>query len=212
MSNTRILYHGTTLENAIRMIGSNFSSIVDETVWNCSDDNMLYMVEKDYDGEENKGLHFAAETAQIAAAYLGSESSDIVVLKFEIPETMFDEAMVSEDDSCDNMYYCWQIEQKQLEKSCSIVRCPESEEIGVSVIVLHNAYNRELRPFYLPENEFLHDLDDQLLAAAVHAVHTPGVMDGIYDEVIGVWDSEEEIGRYTFLEKYSPAMEQKLSA
>lgn len=46
MSNTRILYHGTTMENAITMLGSNFSSIVDETVWNCSDDDMLYMAEK----------------------------------------------------------------------------------------------------------------------------------------------------------------------
>ena len=88
MSNTRILYHGTTMENAITMLGSNFSSIVDETVWNCSDDDMLYMVEKDYDGEENEGLRIAAEAAQIAAAYLGSESSDLVVLKLEIPEFM----------------------------------------------------------------------------------------------------------------------------
>lgn len=212
MSNTRILYHGTTMENAIRMIGSNFSSIVDETVWNCSDDNMLYMVEKDYGGEENEGLRIAAEEAQIAAAYLGSESSDLVVLKFEIPETMFDEAMVSEDDSCDNMYYCWQIEQKQLEKSCAIVGCPESEEIGVSVIVLRNAYNRELRPFYLPENQFLNDLDDPLLSAAVHTVHVSDVMVGIYEDIIGVWDSEEKMGKYAFLEKYGPAMEQKLSA
>lgn len=83
MSNTRILYHGTTMENAITMLGSNFSSIVDETVWNCSDDDMLYMAEKDYDGEENEGLRIAAEAAQIAAAYLGSESSDLVVLKLE---------------------------------------------------------------------------------------------------------------------------------
>ena len=34
------------MENAITMLGSNFSSIVDETVWNCSDDDMLYMAEK----------------------------------------------------------------------------------------------------------------------------------------------------------------------
>ena len=77
MSNTRILYHGTTMENAITMLGSSFSSIVNETVWNCSDDDMLYMAEKDYDGEENEGLRIAAEAAQIAAAYLGSESSDV---------------------------------------------------------------------------------------------------------------------------------------
>lgn len=116
MSNTRILYHGTTMENAITMLGSNFSSIVDETVWNCSDDDMLYMAEKDYDGEENEGLRIAAEAAQIAAAYLGSESSDLVVLKLEIPEFMFEEAYVTEDDSCDNMYGCWQIKQNDLKK------------------------------------------------------------------------------------------------
>lgn len=120
MSNTRILYHGTTMENAITMLGSNFSSIVDETVWNCSDDDMLYMAEKDYDGEENEGLRIAAEAAQIAAAYLGSESSDLVVLKLEIPEFMFEEAYVTEDDSCDNMYGCWQIKQNDLKKSCSL--------------------------------------------------------------------------------------------
>lgn len=114
MSNTRILYHGTTMENAITMLGSSFSSIVDETVWNCSDDDMLYMAEKDYDGEENEGLRIAAEAAQIAAAYLGSESSDLVVLKLEIPEFMFEEAYVTEDDSCDNMYGCWQIKQNDL--------------------------------------------------------------------------------------------------
>lgn len=211
MSNTRILYHGTTMENTIRMIGSNFSSIVDETVWNCSDDDMLYMVEKAFDGEENQGLRVAAEAAQIAAAYLGSESSDLVALKLEIPEFMFDEAYVSEDDSCDNMYGCWQIEQNNLEKSCSF-GCPTEEKIGISVIVLHNAYNRELRPFYLPENELLKDLDDQLLAEAVHAVHTSGGIDGIYEDIIGVWDSEEELGKYDFLRKYDPAMEKKLSA
>lgn len=211
MSNTRILYHGTTMENAIAMVGSNFSSIVDETVWNCSDDDMLYMVEKDYDGEENEGLRFAAEAAQVAAAYLGSESSDLVVLKFEIPEAMFDDATVSEDDSCDNMYGCWQIEQNDLEKSCSF-GCPTEKEIGVSIIVLHNAYNRELRPFYLPENDFLKDLDDQLLAEAVHAVHVSDAVNRIYDDVISVWDSEEELGKYGFLQKYDPNMERKLSA
>ena len=203
MSNTRILYHGTTMENAITMLGSNFSSIVDETVWNCSDDDMLYMAEKDYDGEENEGLRIAAETAQIAAAYLGSESSDLVVLKLEIPEFMFDEAYVTEDDSCDNMYGCWQIKQNDLEKSCSL-GCQAEKEIGVSVIVLHNAYNRELRPFYLPENELLKDLDDQMLATAVHAVHTSDIMDNIYEDVIGVWDSEEELGKHDFLRKYDP--------
>lgn len=210
MSNTRILYHGTTMENAIRMVGSNFSSIVDETVWNCSDNDMLYMVEKDYDGEENEGLRIAAEAAQIAAAYLGSESSDLVVLKLEIPESMFDEADVTEDNSRGNMYGCWQIEQNDLEKSCSFV-CPTEKEIGVSVIVLHNAYNRELRPFYLPGNDLLKDLDDQLLAETVHAVHTSGVIDDIYKDIIGVWDSEEELGKYDFLRKYDPDMEKKLS-
>lgn len=203
MSNTRILYHGTTMENAITMLGSNFSSIVDETVWNCSDDDMLYMVEKDYDGEENEGLRIAAEAAQIAAAYLGSESSDLVVLKLEIPEFMFEEAYVTRDDSCDNMYGCWQIKQNDLKKSCSL-GCQAEKKIGVSVIVLHNAYNRELRPFYLPENELLKDLDDQMIATAVHAVHTSDIMTDIYEDVIGVWDSEEELGKHDFLRKYDP--------
>ena len=195
MSNTRILYHGTTMENAITMLGSNFSSIVDETVWNCSDDDMLYMVEKDYDGEENEGLRIAAEAAQIA--------SDLVVLKLEIPEFMFEEAYVTEDDSCNNMYGCWQIKQNDLKKSCSL-GCQAEKKIGVSVIVLHNAYNRELRPFYIPENELLKDLNDQLLATAVHVVHTSDIMDYIYDDVIGVWDSEEELGKHDFLRKYDP--------
>ena len=37
----RILYHGTIMENAITMLESNFSSIVDKTVWNCSDDDVI---------------------------------------------------------------------------------------------------------------------------------------------------------------------------
>ncbi len=197
----RILYHGTTMENAITMLGSNFSSIVDETVWNCSDDGMLYMVDRDYDGEENNGLRFAAEAGQIAAAYLGSKSSDLVVLKFEIPEYMFEQTYIAEDDSTDNMYGCWQIEQSQLEKSFSI-GCPENEEIGVSVIVLHNAYNRELRPFYIPWNSFLKDIDDPVLRDAVSAIHGTDVMIGLYDDIIGVWNSEEELGQYQFLDKY----------
>ena len=90
-----------------------------------------------------------------------------------------------------------------LEKSCSL-GCQAEKKIGVSVIVLHNAYNRELRPFYIPENELLKDLNDQLLATAVHVVHTSDIMDYIYDDVIGVWDSEEELGKHDFLRKYDP--------
>jgi len=95
------------------------------------------------------------------------------------------------------------IKQNDLEKSCSL-GCQAEKEIGVSVIVLHNAYNRELRPFYLPENELLKDLDDQMIATAVHAVHTSDIMDNIYEDVIGVWDSEEELGKHDFLRKYDP--------
>lgn len=48
------------------------------------------------------------------------------------------------------------------------------------------------------------DLNDQLLATAVHVVHTSDIMDYIYDDVIGVWDSEEELGKHDFLRKYDP--------
>lgn len=201
MQDKRILYHGTTIENALMMLGSNFTSIVDETVWNCSDDDMLYLVEKDYDGEENEGLRFAAEAGQIAAAYLGSELDDLVVLKFEIPEYMFEQAYITEDDSSEHMYGCWQIKQSQLEKSFSI-GCPENEEIHVSVIVLHNAYNRELRPFYIPENEFLKEITNPILKSAVHVVHSTDAMMYIYEDIIGVWDSDELLSTHDFLQKY----------
>lgn len=209
MQDKRILYHGTTIENALAMLGSNFTSIVDETVWNCSDDDMLYLVEKDYDGEENDGLRFAAEAAQMAAAYLGSQSEDLVVLKFEIPEYMFEQAYIAEDYSTEHMNDCWQIEQSQLEESISI-ECPENEEIDVSVIVLHSAYNRELRPFYIPVNELLNEITDPLLRTAVDVVHSKEAMEYIYEDLIGAWGSEELLSTHDFLQKYGKLQQEEI--
>ena len=43
-----------------------------------------------------------------------------------------------------------------------------------------------------------------MIATAVHAVHTSDIMTDIYEDVIGVWDSEEELGKHDFLRKYDP--------
>lgn len=104
-----ILLHGTTLENAKKMLKNNFDDTGDHSIqspWYCSDDSMMYFyepssIDHNDDATQDERLHraitMAFENAQIVAACY-SNANRIVVFQFSI-----DDGYVSEDDSCDNM-------------------------------------------------------------------------------------------------------------
>lgn len=99
------LYHGTTLENLIGLIESDFGR-AEKTIWNCSNENCLYFysAEKmvEYDGAEegedaiNRAINRAFESGQIGAALWQSKKT--VVLEFDVEENL-----IEDDFSCPNM-------------------------------------------------------------------------------------------------------------
>lgn len=199
--NCRVFFHGTTMENAISMITAGFSKQT-ETVWNCSDPDNLYLVREDYDGdEEGSGLRFAAEAGQISAAYFGSRYSDIAILEFEIPQYMLDEAYVADDCSTDNgMPGCYEIERRDLSKYLDFII--DKMCIRMKVHILHGAYNREFRPFYIPANKNLNRISDPLLRYAVEFIHESGSMCPVFEDIDAVWESEDTFTVSQFREKY----------
>jgi len=170
-------YHGTTLENAIKIIKGENKSL--DTVWNCSQDNSIYVYPEsklddadagDDEYLEERGIQQAMESGFIATAFYGSSLP--VVLCFDIPEEL-----LKDDYSCENMD--------------AVASSYDTDQHGdvnqyITKIAVSERYNAELRLLYLSWvtkncNFNLDDLDDLLLKALKLAAQVD-IMD-IYDDL-----------------------------
>ena len=158
--------HGTTPSNAhtIALAGFGTAGTGTNTVWNCSDETVTYFRElpKDLD-ERNIAIDACIENGQITAAIQGSNSKQIAIITVDIPEDIAEE-IVSQDNSCENMEDCSQIDNYGLNKYII------SGNIKVHADFYNDAYMPLLRPIYLQgliENPNMCIEDDDLYDAVM---------------------------------------------
>lgn len=110
----KILFHGTTLENARSILSGGEKN---SYTWIVSNDDLLYLwdpyilnAQNDEDDSmnESRAIQQAFESGQITAASAKTPQDKIVVLRFEIPGEEVDE-----DFSCQNMEGAFCIESKK---------------------------------------------------------------------------------------------------
>ena len=186
MSETTRMYHGTSMENAKKILKYGFSDEKD-TIWNVSDPEMVYLAEEqnpeecddDFDSYITDSKLTAIEAGQIAAAWFNSKSSDTVVFEFEVPEEVI--GLFEDDDSCENAYGCCQVNALELNDLIS------KGQIKVKMHTLHNSYIPYLRIFYLNNlsRVYLKYIEDTMLMKAMDTVGTTYIDDlhGCYDSL-----------------------------
>ena len=186
MSETTRMYHGTSMENAKKILKYGFSDEKD-TIWNVSDPEMVYLAEEqnpeecddDFDSYITDSKLTAIEAGQIAAAWFNSKSSDTVVFEFEVPEEVI--GLFEDDDSCENAYGCCLVNALELNDLIS------KGQIKVKMHTLHNSYIPYLRIFYLNNlsRVYLKYIEDTMLMKAMDTVGTTYIDDlhGCYDSL-----------------------------
>lgn len=186
MSETVRMYHGTSMENAKKILKYGFSDEKD-TIWNVSDPEMVYLAEEqnpeecddDFDSYITDSKLTAIEAGQIAAAWFNSKSSDTVVFEFEVPEEVI--GLFEDDDSCENAYGCCQVNALELNDLIS------KGQIKVKMHILHGSYIPYLRIFYLNNLSriYLKYIEDTMLMKVMDTVGTTYIDDlhGCYDSL-----------------------------
>lgn len=182
-----ILYHGTDYESALSIMDNGFNN--PNTVWLCSEADKTYLVEEK--GDNGEALRFAFEAGQIAAANKGSTYSSVGIIRIEMSDETADEELYP-DNSCENMTDCWQIDSDRLNQLA------DEGKVIISLGICENAYNPNLRPFYLAtlSSEHYKAVDDPQLEEAIEIVSRCG--DFPLEDVIGYLevDSFDEIFKY----------------
>lgn len=161
------LFHGTSAECAENILVDGFSSDAPR-VWSCSDIDNVYLVSQSYDMDyrdddeivevtDYPAFRFAIEAAQITAATFQSKCTDVYVLEFDFPDDALEKEILEEDDSCANMHECYQINADELNSMIS------TGEVAMTVHKLTEAYEPDLRLFYLPdpENQYWYAPDEK---------------------------------------------------
>jgi hypothetical protein len=167
--------HGTSYESGMDMIINGINPEPDR-IWECSNANYMYFREKP-DSDEDEDSHEVEYeclcNGQIAAAYTDSKETYIAMLVLEMSDELADE-IVEEDNSCENMYNCWQID------ICDIKEGIDNGTIKAKVCMYANAYVPYLRPFYLSNIEKHMEIKDRLLNDAIRVIRNS---DAFIDEL-----------------------------
>lgn len=136
---TRTFLHGTTYENAMTIINNQkFNNNDIETVWTCSNPDLLYLRDADTD----EATWQTVESAQLAAAYLNSQSQQIAIIQLKMSDELADE-IIENDMSCPDTDGCFQLDKEELDFHIA------NGNIQCQVLFYNNAYIPYLRPFYL---------------------------------------------------------------
>lgn len=141
------LYHGTSIESARNIVKNGFDNPV-ETIWNCSDPDVLYVRNSeefaydDYESPETEAIRECIYSGQIAAAMADSKETKIAVLEFLVPDEIF-ESEFEKDYSCENMDGCYEIPKDVLQELI------DNGTIKMNILVSDDAYIPYLRIFYL---------------------------------------------------------------
>ena len=192
--NMKHYYHGTTVEAAKSIISNGFDGATD-TVWNCSNSDLLYVRDKEL-FEEDEAKYLCVESGQIAAAVTDSKETSIIVFEFLVPDEVA-EKYFEEDDSCENMDGCFQIDRDEL---TSLV---ERGTIQVRVYEAKDAYIPYLRVFYISgliSNRNM-TINDDLLYRACETVAKSDACAYLYEDLFGF---------NSFERKYVSVFEQEL--
>lgn len=166
--------HGTSFESGRNILEHGLIKNKG-TVWTCSDPDMIYCRDID-DADYDETLFLSIESGRCAAAYQDSKSTQIAVVRIEIEESIA-EGIVEEDNSCPNMYECYQIDIDTLNEL--IV----SGTARLYVDFYEDAYIPYMRIFYIAwaNDEFM-SFDDPVLTRAkklVSEMDTSYIMDDL---------------------------------
>lgn len=183
--------HGTSYENACNILSNGLSDEKD-TIWKCSDCEKMYVRDADEDDAE----YLCVESGQIAAAYTNSTSTNICIVRIIMPDEIAED-YVEDDDSCQNMYGCYQIEIKDL------IKLHAENKIQIYIDTYEDGYVPYLRPFYLANVDSSYmTIQDRLLNQALnvirnsHACYLDDIFsygDKIYTQAYGKFDDYKMI-------------------
>ena len=185
--NLRSYYHGTSHENAMKIIKEGFTS--PQTNWNCCNGEETYFYKEDRFNMEEV-LHSAVGSAQITSALQNFQSDKICILRVEIPEdsNIYISPDYSVDDAITNKIAVV-IKNDELNAAIS------TSEAILSYAVIEHTYNPYLRFVYLSNinDEFINI--DNLSKAEVEAFNifqrNASEISGLYEDAIGYQDLED---------------------
>lgn len=180
-------YHGTSYENAMKIIKEGFTS--PQTNWNCCNGEETYFYKEDRFNMEEV-LHSAVGSAQITSALQNSQSDKICILRVEIPEdsNIYISPDYSVDDAITN-------ETAVVIKNDELNAAISTSEAILSYAVIEHTYNPYLRFVYLSNinDEFINI--DNLSKAEVEAFNifqrNASEISGLYEDAIGYQDLED---------------------
>ncbi len=159
----RTFIHGTSFESIENIRINGFLNNPFDRTWNVSDDRMLYLreltIEDPYEDPE-EALRYCIENGQITAAFQGSLSTTIGIIRLDIDDTRICiDDYIEPDDSCEGMDDCFEIMVEDL------VNLINEGIITVYFNYHENSYIPYLRPFYLKglNKEYLNDIEDSTL-------------------------------------------------
>ena len=154
-------YHGTSTEAFLKIKEEGFNCPA--TNWNCSDDTRVYLAGIDLDKyapeereEYKEAIHneymdafqMAFDASQVAAAVINSKYDYTVVLEFDISDEDIVK-YVTDDDSCENMYNCYEITEDDLNYLIRSGRCK------VRTHQILDGYQPFKRVFFIPvDNQY----------------------------------------------------------
>ena len=185
--NLRSYYHGTSHENAMKIIKEGFTS--PQTNWNCCNGEETYFYKEDRFNMEEV-LHSAVGSAQITSALQNSQSDKICILRVEIPEdsNIYIAPDYSVDDAITN-------ETAVVIKNDELNAAISTGKAILSYIEIEDTYNPYLRFVYLSNinDEFINI--DNLSKAEVEAFNifqrNASEISGLYEDAIGYQDLED---------------------
>lgn len=151
--NTTKYYHGTSYENAMKIMKEGFTS--PQINWNCCLGEETYFWKEDKSNPEEV-LIWAQGSAQIAAAIQNSQSDKVCILSIEVPENS--NIYISPDYSVDDaatIETAVTINNKELNKAIS------EGKVILSCAEIDKSYNPYMRFVYLSalDNELI-NIDD----------------------------------------------------
>lgn len=161
--------HGTTEANAMHIVSRKRFDTHD-TVWLCSDREMLYVRdigEEDADMplSRNESKDECMENAQIAAAFWGSKSDKLALIHIEM-EDEDARLIVHKDISHPNARGSYQIEKEKLNGMI------EKGRVRIKAVIYKDAYIPYLRPFYLMGvDDGMMEIEDSLLVYVINQLN-----------------------------------------
>lgn len=184
--NLRSYYHGTSHENAMKIIKEGFTS--PQTNWNCCNGEETYFYKEDRFNMEEV-LHSAVGSAQITSALQNSQSDKICILRVEISEdsNIYIAPDYSVDDAITN-------ETAVVINNDELNAAISNGKAILSYAVIEHTYNPYLRFVYLSNinDEFINV--DNLSKAELEAFNifqkNAFEISGLYEDAIGYQDLE----------------------